>query len=208
MTDIILVRHALPYRSIVEESDYKAIADPKLSEIGIQQSLRLNSYLALEQIDAILVSPASRAIQTAAPLVEQHNVSMQVVEGLAEWDYGSNSYIPVEELRAEGSPKWQALAEGNFYDSSVDADVFRDRVVNTVEEVIQKHLGEKILLVTHAGVINAYLGHLLGQIKPFWLPLPWSPSYASTSRIKILPDGRQAIVSINESHYVRDLLPI
>jgi probable phosphoglycerate mutase len=207
MIEIILVRHALPDRSTNEGLGDKSIADPSCSVVGVEQSFRLSSFLAEEGIDNIFVSPAKRAIQTAIPIERQQNVPMQIVEGLAEWDYGSNSYIPVEELRAEGNPKWHALSNGDFYDSTSDPDIFRNRVVSTVEEILRNKAGKKILLVTHAGVINAYLGHLLSQTKPFWLPLPWSPSYASTSRVKIFPDGKQGIVSINESSYVRDLLP-
>jgi broad specificity phosphatase PhoE len=50
-------------------------------------------------------------------------------------------------------------------------DRFRDRVVETIEELLAKHPDENLLVFAHGGVINAYVGALLGiDQEMFFLP--------------------------------------
>jgi len=44
-------------------------------------------------------------------------------------------------------------------------DRLRDRVWNTVEGILEKHAGGNVVLMAHGGVINAYVGKLLGLVE-------------------------------------------
>jgi probable phosphoglycerate mutase len=182
-------------------------ADPGLADLGIAQSARLADYLASEAIAAIYASPARRAIETAVPLGTTLGREIRIDAGLAECDASDPSYIPVEELRSAGDPRWLALRRGELYESSVDMVAYRRTVVGAVEAIIARHPGRRVVLFAHAGTINAYVGEVLGQLKPFWLPMTGSPAYASISRIAAARDGQRSVISINETGHVRDLLP-
>lgn len=198
--EIVLVRHALPVR--LDASPDGGPADPGLAPRGVEQARRLVQALAGDEVTALYTSPSARARQTAAPLAEALGLEPVVEPGLAEFDSADPSYVPVEELRAAGDPRWLALARGDLYSVGVDPQAFRARVVEAVEAVAQRHPGGRAVLFSHAGACNAYLGHLLGQTRDIW----FAPAYCSISRVGASRDGRRGVVSLNETAHVRDLL--
>ena len=198
--ELVLVRHALPVR--IDATPDGGPADPGLSAQGHEQAASVVRALAGEDVTARCTSPAARARQTAAPLEQALGLSATVEPGLAEFDVDEPSYVPVEELRAEGDPRWTALLRGELSSPAVDPAAFRARVVAACEAVAARHPGGRAVLFTHAGACNAYLGHLLGQQRSLW----YAPAYASLQRVAAARDGRRAVVSVNETGHVRDLL--
>jgi 2,3-bisphosphoglycerate-dependent phosphoglycerate mutase len=195
--DLLLVRHARPLRREVAEGP----ADPGLHEEGRAQAQRLAWWLSAEHVDALLTSPARRARETAAPLGEVLGLEPAVEEGLAEFDAGASAYVPIEELRAAKDERWRALARGELLDPSIDPMRFRERVVSTVEGVIARHPGRVVVAVCHGGVINAYVGHILGVARPLW----FAPRYSSISRVAASRRGPRSVVSLNETGHLRAL---
>lgn len=195
------MRHALPVR--VDSTDDGCPADPQLSQRGHEQAARLVDVLALEDVDALYTSPSRRARETAAPLERALGMTALIDDGLAEFDSKDTSYVPVEELKAAGDPRYTALVHGDIYSHDVDPAAFRARVVEAVERVVAQHPGGKAVLFSHAGAINAAAGHVLSQEKTIWFP----PAYCSITRIGAARDGRRGIISLNETGHVRHLLP-
>ena len=198
--ELVLVRHALPVR--IDATHDGSPADPGLAERGHQQALRVLAALAGDEVTHLYSSPAARAQQTAAPLVEKLGLALVLEPGLAEFDVAHSSYVPVEELRAAGDPRWQALVKGDLSHADVDPIAFRDRVVAAVESIALRHPGGRAVLFSHSGSINAYTGFVTGQARPLW----FAPDYASISRVGAARDGRRGVVSLNETGHVRDLL--
>jgi broad specificity phosphatase PhoE len=198
--EIVLVRHALPVR--VDATANGGPADPGLSEHGVRQAERVVQALAGDEVTALYTSPLLRARQTAAPLEQALGMTAVVDEGIAEFDSGDSSYVPVEELKAAGDPRWRALLSGDLYSSGVDPVAFRDRVVGALERIAAAHPGGRAVVFSHAGAINAATGHVLGQSKAIW----FAPAYCSLHRIGAARDGRRGVVSLNETGHVRDLL--
>lgn len=202
--ELTIVRHALPER--VDDSGDGEVADPRLQKQGWEQSRALARYLGSEAIDAIYVSPARRARETALPLADATGITPVVLPALAEWDAGISNYIPIEEMKANGDPRWLIMRKGDLYNPDFDFAAYRAAVVDGIERIVASHPGGAVVLVTHAGTINAYAGHVLNQTKPLWMALTRSPGYASISRIAAARDGWRSIVSLNETGHVRDLL--
>lgn len=198
--EIVLVRHALPVR--IDATPDGAPADPELAPQGREQAQRLVGALALDRVDALYTSPSRRARETASPLELALGLTAQVEDGLAEFDTADSSYVPVEELRAAGDPRWTALVHGDLYSHDVDPVAFRARVVDAVERIAARHPGGRVVLLSHAGAINAAAGAVLGQERTIW----FAPDYCSISRVAAARDGRRGIVSLNETAHVRDLL--
>ncbi|MDX6217535.1 MAG: hypothetical protein QOG99_3119 [Frankiales bacterium] len=198
--ELVLVRHALPVR--VDATEHGGPADPGLSDLGWQQAVRVLEALALDEVTHLYSSPAARALETAEPLVAKLGLPLEVDEGLGEFDREHGSYVPVEELRAENDPRWHALVKGELLDSGIDPQAFRAGVVAATEAIAARHPGGRAVLFTHAGVINAYAGHVAGQPQVLW----FAPAYASLTRVGASRDGRRGLVSLNETGHVRDLL--
>jgi broad specificity phosphatase PhoE len=198
--EIVLVRHALPVR--IDSTPDGGPADPGLSDRGHEQARRLAQALRGDDISALYTSPSLRARQTAAPVEQALGLTAVVEPGIAEFDSADSSYVPVEELKAAGDPRWHALMRGDLYSRGVDPAQFRQRVVEAVERIVALHPGGRAVLFSHAGAINAAAGHVLGQERTIWFP----PAYCSITRIGAARDGRRGVVSLNETGHVRDLL--
>jgi probable phosphoglycerate mutase len=196
--ELLLIRHAEPIR--VVEAD--GPADPTLHERGIHQAERLAAWLADEELHGVWSSPMRRAQETAALLAKAQGLAVQIDEELAEFDREATSYIPVEELKAAKDERWLAMAEGNLDDFSVDPDEFRSAVVGAVERVIDANAGRKVAVVCHGGVINAYLGHVLGIERVLW----FEPRYTSIHRVQASRAGARSVVTVNEFAHLRGLL--
>jgi len=198
--EIVLVRHALPVR--IDATEDGSPADPGLAPVGRTQAERVVGALRLDDVATLYTSPAARARETAAPLAAALGLEPVVEPGIAEFDSADASYVPVEELKAAGDPRWQALARGDLYSAGVDPVAFRARVVAAVEAIAARHPGGRAVLFTHSGACNAYLGDVLGQQRALW----FAPAYCSVSRVAVARDGRRGVVSLNETAHVRDLL--
>ena len=194
---LLLIRHALPVRLELVEGP----ADPELSAVGVVQAERLATWLADEPIDALYTSPLVRAIQTATPFAERSGLAPIVVDGVAEWDRDSSAYIPIEELRAADDEIWQRLSAGRHEDLAelgIDPVEFRDRVVSTIDGLAAAHKGERVAVVCHGGVINAYLATVLGLDRMLF----FSPDYTSISRV-LIGAGVRSIGTVNETPHLR-----
>ena len=196
------MRHALPVRREVADGP----ADPGLSEAGRAQSERLAAYLSSERIDALYSSPMRRAVQTAMPIGDAHHLSVEIDDDVAEWDRHSNEYIPVEELKRANDPRWQQLIDGIRPDGAPSAAEFQAVVVAALERLISSHSSQRVAVVCHGGVINAYLAHVLGigPATEFFYP-----NYTSIHRVAAARTGERSILSVNETAQLRGTgLPI
>ena len=194
--EIVFVRHGLPLRIELETG----IADPELAAEGHEQAAKMAAYLGVEDVEAVYVSPLRRALETASPFCKVLGLEAVVSEGVAEFDRNSREYVPVEELRATNDPRWEKLLRGEWDGVDEDPSLFKARVVATVEDMIARHPGGRVVVVCHGGVINQYLAHVLGietHIGFFY------PKYTSIHRVMAARSGQRSIVSINEASHLR-----
>jgi probable phosphoglycerate mutase len=195
--ELILVRHARPER--IEHSEDHA--DPALTDLGRRQAERLARYLAEEPISAVYSSPYTRARETAEPLAVLLGLAVTVVDDVAEWDRTSTEYLPVEELRAAGDERLREVTSDVWRDLDLMLP-FRRRVVDALDGLIAAHPGQRIVVACHAGVINVYLGEVLG------LPIDRRgfhyPNYTSVHRVAASRSGVRTVVTINETAHLRN----
>jgi 2,3-bisphosphoglycerate-dependent phosphoglycerate mutase len=190
--DLLLIRHALPVR--IDEGTVEGPADPELAPRGREQAEALAEWLVGEHIDALWCSPMRRARETAEPIIERLGLEPVIDAGLYEYDKDSLSYIPIEELKAMGDPRWLQVPE--------QPEHFRATVVEAIEKIIALHRGERVAVVCHGGVVNAYASHVLRLRDPLF----FLPTYVSISRIVASSRGPRSITSLNEHGHVRHLL--
>jgi len=194
--EVLLIRHAIPIRRELETG----IADPELAVEGLKQAELMAKYLSTEKLHAIYASPMQRAQQTASPLAAVQGLTIQTVDGVAEFDKNSNQYVPVEELKATNDPRWQEMLRGEWTSSDETEEEFIGRIVSSIEQIIANHASQRVAIVCHGGVINAYICHVLGLANQRGF---FYPNYTSIHRIAAAGSGERSIVTLNETSHLR-----
>jgi 2,3-bisphosphoglycerate-dependent phosphoglycerate mutase len=134
--------------------------------------------------DVVISSPLRRCLETAAPLVEQIGREPEIVEDLKEVRLGNVITLPEikegdnlttlslalrerqEEIIRQVGPmgSWDAI------DDSESSKAFRRRVVNAIDKITLEHIGQRVIIFAHGGVINAYAAEALDLDRDFFFP--------------------------------------
>ncbi|HEX5615034.1 MAG TPA: histidine phosphatase family protein [Acidimicrobiia bacterium] len=195
--ELVLVRHAEPIR--IASGSVDGPADPALTPAGHEQSARLAAWLAHEAIDAVVTSPQRRAVETAAPVGAALGLDVEIVDGIAEYDWRADHYIPTEELARANDGRWRAMLEGRWEEFGGDPpEVFRARIDAAVDDLVAKYAGGRVVAVCHGGVINCAVARVIGLDQLLW----FNPAYTSIHRIMASRSGVRSLVSLNETAHL------
>ncbi|MEZ5407196.1 MAG: histidine phosphatase family protein [Acidimicrobiales bacterium] len=189
--ELILVRHARPEHII----DADGPADPPLTDVGHRQARAVAAWLAAEPLDALYTSPLVRARQTAAPIERLLGLEAVPVHGVREYDAADTSYVPIEVLRAD-KDAWRRYV---LEEAGIDRTAFGDEVAGALEDLIDRHRGQRIVVVCHGGVINAWAARVLGMVPTLF----FNPDYTSINRFMAASSGERSVVSLNETAHLR-----
>jgi 2,3-bisphosphoglycerate-dependent phosphoglycerate mutase len=187
--ELILIRHGLPERD-------ETTSDPPLTPEGIDQAQRVARWLAHERIDAVFSSTMRRAVQTAQPFAELGGHEVQLHDGIVEFDRGTGAYIPLEQLKRENYPAWQAFVAGG---GDHDIVAFHALVRDALEDIVARHPSKRVAVFCHGGVINVWTAHVLGLAPRLF----FEPGYASVHRYLCAGTGQRNIVSLNDRGHLR-----
>lgn len=204
-TEIYLVRHG--EQAVDRDGPAGALVDPPLSARGRNQAEAAGAALAGIAFTAIYSSPLRRAHDTAAAIARHHGLEPILVPDLREVEIWRD--MPQDQSVREflGDNYLLALRERMIVEKSWDvypysesSFAFRRRSVNAVEAILAGHPGERVAVVCHGGVINAYTGHLVGTPFDMW----FRPAHASLSLV-VAAHGRRALRWTNNvNHLQRD----
>jgi broad specificity phosphatase PhoE len=167
VTELLLIRHAqVPGGSMSEDSS--------LTDLGREQAEALADYLTDVRIDAVYSSPSSRAQETAAFVATRHGLSVGVIDGLRDVDNRMpHGLSPLEALtrefgEAEAQRRFdEVVREGWSFDAFGDlmesSRSIRLRVASAIDDVVAKHSGGRVALLSHGPPIAAYISQVLGS---------------------------------------------
>ena len=169
--ELLLIRHALPVRRELVDGP----ADPELSPRRARpgRAPRRRTSPTSRSTPSTPARCAGR-VQTAAPLAARHGLDGRDRRtGVAEWDRNAAEYVPIEELQGVERPT--LAGDGRRRVDSADEDagrVPRRASWRPSSAIIAAHPGETVAVVCHGGVINTYLGHVLGPAPARHVLLP------------------------------------
>jgi probable phosphoglycerate mutase len=202
--ELVFVRHAQPAWSV----DGLSQVDPELTPLGRFQARALAQRLEADQQAPaeILVSPAMRAQQTAAPLADSLALTPTTVSDLVEIrmpDWSGKLEEEVQRIFRDSRSRppedwWEGLTDGESFRS------FHDRVTGVMTRILaersvtpdpSKHRQlwrveadpRRVVIVAHGGTNAVALGWLLGVA-----PTPWEwerfiLGHASIARVRAIP---------------------
>lgn len=138
--------------------------DSPLAELGKQQAARAAEALATRPIKAVYASPLSRAMQTAEIVAGPHELPTEAVPSLIEAEVGDWEGMSWPQIQEESPERYQAFRDdpsANGYPGGENLTQVHERVSPALEEIMQRHIGEEIVVVAHSVVNRVYLGQLL-----------------------------------------------
>ena len=181
--------------------------DPPLGEAGLQQARRLAARLALMSPPRdIRVSPFTRCVQTLEPYLEAAVGTLPepiVEDDLGEVFIGSWEGMRFEEIVSEDEELARRFREQEAMFSMAPGGEsgaeLRARVVPAVERAIAGLDDGTVLIVSHGGVINAYLGDILGIPHDMF----FLPDNASINTVEVDGDAR-SVRFLNDGRHLTD----
>jgi alpha-ribazole phosphatase/probable phosphoglycerate mutase len=128
--------------------------------------------MAPEPAAVLYASPLLRALETARPVAHAVGAEIRLEPGLREIHCGEVDGWPVEEVRRRYPDLWEANLrqddEGFRWPGGESYRELRERSLGAFRRIAAAHPGERILVVTHAGVISQVLGCLHGINPSRW----------------------------------------
>lgn len=167
---------------------YRGTTDDPLTAAGWEQMrAAVNDNPRWE---GIFTSPLKRCAEFARALARQHSIPLTLDARLAEMHFGAWEGHSAAELMSANP---EALAR--FWDdpathTPADAEPlarFAARVLRVWHTIVREHPGQRILLVTHGGVIRVILCHVLRR--PVEQLLDLDVEHAALHRIRTAIDA-------------------
>jgi probable phosphoglycerate mutase len=155
MTELVFIRHGETDWN--RQQRFQGQIDVPLNATGQLQAQRLAAALAGERFDLLLSSDLQRARQTLAPLAQRLARPALAHGSWREQGFGVLEGLSVDEIKARHPDLWALwLRHDADYGLPEGESVrrFHARVVDAVGELVRRHEGQRLLIVTHGGVLD------------------------------------------------------
>ena len=160
--DLLLVRHgaSAPWAPGRDFPIVDGHGDPALSPDGVAQAEKVGTRLASERIDALYVTTLRRTHQTAAPLARRTGLEPVVERDLREVHLGEWEGGVFRQKVSEADPVAVEMFERESWGVIPGAEAdesFAARVRGAVMRIAAAHADQRVVVVTHGGVIGSVL---------------------------------------------------
>ncbi|KAL5728440.1 phosphoglycerate mutase (2,3-diphosphoglycerate-independent) [Ranunculus cassubicifolius] len=206
-TEIVLIRHGETDWNITNK--IQGQLDIELNEFGKEQASAVANRLSKEpKFSAIYSSDLKRALETAQTITNSCG-KLEVVQDkdLRERHFGDlQGYVLDQSAKRSNASKlkpeaYKAYKTGNVIPGGGETvDQFHKRCIAAVQKIGEKHKGERVVVVTHGGVIKE-LQKKTEAKKKRWE----SVENASVSVIQLAGDGEWVIQLWDDARHLEDL---
>lgn len=193
MTDLVLVRHG--------ETEWNRLGrvqgrtDIPLNDTGREQARAAGDRLRGGRFDAVVASPLSRAADTARIIADELGLGgVELVDDLVERDYGGAEGMTGEQIDAR---------HGGVLEARESREATVERVKPALLAIAERHPGQRVLVVSHGGVI----GSLIRDATRWAWPPDGARIENGSDHVFRVEDGELALVSFAGRPWSADLLP-
>ncbi len=206
-TRICIVRHGETDWNI--EKRIQGHVDVPLNATGEAQARATAAGLAGSRFDAAYSSDLVRAWRTAEIAVAGLGLTARWSIGLRERHYGALQGLTAEEIRTrhpEEHARYLVRDPDCGFTNGESLSAFADRVVSAIEALVSAHCGQRLLLVSHGGVLDICYRQATGRglTSPRDFPIPnaalnWFEVGAGGWRLLEWADRRHLARALEES---------
>jgi alpha-ribazole phosphatase len=195
-TRIHLIRHGQVVGH--DQPRYNGQADVDITDVGIEQYHCLKERLAKSPVSACYTSDLSRCTCGADIMCNQFGIEPVRRRELRELNIGIWEGLTWQQIQEGWPAEWQArLADLVHYrvpqgENLVDVE---SRVMPVVNEIIERHRGQEVLVVGHGGVNRIILLNAMGA--PLKGMFTIEQSYGCYNIIDYYADGRATVKLLN-----------
>jgi len=160
-TQIFLTRHGETQWNV--ERRMQGHSDSPLTTMGIAQANALANYLKGYPFSALYSSDLSRAYQTAQAIAATTSLEILTDLRLRERNLGIFQGLTTQELIEKFPQALQNYQNNSDFvvPSGESTRQFFNRCVVCMNEIARQHLGGKVLIVAHGGVLNQFFRYVL-----------------------------------------------
>lgn len=163
MTDLVLVRHG---ETIWHDGNrYTGRTDVPLSENGRRQAAALVRWATTATLDALWVSPLSRARDTAAGVAAATGLPPRVDERLVELDFGRGEGLTGAQMSREFPAERKAFQDDpvtHHLPGGEDPVRAVERMTRCAADIVEAHPDGTVLVIGHSTAHRLLLCRLLG----------------------------------------------
>jgi broad specificity phosphatase PhoE len=204
---LILVRHGESVGNF--ENRLQGQEDYDLTDLGRRQAALTALRLRDEGTCAVYTSPLLRAATTAEEIGRVLDCAPVLLPGVAEYSFGELSGMTYREVREHfaATPETANLpAAEREYPGEEGRTNFLQRVTEAIWQVVEKHAGETVAVVSHGGPIALFCQSVLGL--PYKRPMPFAIENCSLAIIEA-PDGASraaaVLVRLNDTCHLQEV---
>lgn len=162
-TRLYLVRHGATQLSA--EDRFAGEIGVDLSPEGREQAARLGERLRDDEIGAIYSSPLSRTVETARIVAGKCGLDIQLSDGLREIHHGHWEGLTRQEVEARFAQEYSDWQQDPFTFAPAGGESgvsVLARALPAIREIVVRHAGQNVLVVSHKATIRLLLSSLLG----------------------------------------------
>jgi len=199
---LLLVRHGQSTWN--HERRIQGQLDPPLSDEGRRQAAQLGRRLAGRRFAGFYASDLKRAIETAQVIAEAVRIEPQAMAGLREIYLGQWEGLRTEELAERFPDAWTSWSEEPDWDlvpGGERAAAFESRVSGALDSIFARHSEGDVLVVTHGGVIQIALHHVVGRASRGIFPFRIQNTSMSVLEKR---NGRVVVSGVNDIGHLED----
>ncbi|HEY2599322.1 MAG TPA: histidine phosphatase family protein [Candidatus Dormibacteraeota bacterium] len=178
--------------------------DPPLSQEGRRQAANLGRRLTGRTFEGLYTSDLRRAAETAQLVGQAVRIDPTPMADLREIYLGQWEGLRTEELAARFPRAWASWTEEPNWDLVAGGEgsaAFEARVGRALDQLFDRHPQGDVLAVTHGGVIQIALHHVVGR--PGRGIFPFRIQNASVSVLE-KRNGRVVVSGVNDIAHLEE----
>ncbi|MDJ0954915.1 MAG: histidine phosphatase family protein [Acidimicrobiia bacterium] len=160
-TQMIVARHGQTRSNT--EGRWQGHQDGMLNDVGREQAELLAGVFP--DVDALYASPLARAADTAGAIARTQELDVAYDDRLKEIHFGDWEGLTSDEIAERFPEEAVAFFNGKDMARGGSGETFiqvRKRLRDSLDEIVSRHSGETIGVVSHGGATRAWVTELLG----------------------------------------------